>query len=218
MLDDGRDVDDAPRWVFFEKQVRNNCAIAALNNAKQGPRFCQQAMGEIATTLEAATQESQHDEEGNFSAMAVQAALASVDADMVLLTKEDLLDLSEIEDGISHRYWGVLFHSVKRDHWWAAAEVSKQWFMLDSLAPGPQKVLKRIELEVLDRVSDDVSAFGITCQSPFSYQGWSVACLQEFQGWCEESVWDRFILEQVELETEQEIKDQELDSSSDWTV
>jgi len=208
--DDGRTNDIAPRWIFFERQKEKRCAISAINNAKQGPRFCPESFDEFAAELEKSTGEVQHDREGNYSAMVIQHALKSVDAEFYVVSREELQAFLSNEVGIGAKYVALVFHSISRDHWWAAKDVSGKWYMLDSLAPGPQQISKRIEEEALERISSDVTLLGVVCAKPFGYQGWAASSLQEHQGWFEESEWDRRIFDQIERETEQEIKDQEL--------
>jgi len=197
--------------LYYERQMSHYCAVHMINNGMQGPRFNFTSLNEIAMEFEKDDKIMHHDDDGNFSDEVVSAALAAVETTLVTVSKEMLVDLAQKETPLQDVTRAVFFHSQRWNHWWCykCDCNARGWYNLGSTKRGPERICVDVISHLTDLISDDVTICWACADKIFIYQGWSVDCLQENQGWCSLLQWIEFVVKEAarrELEDANDMK------------
>ncbi|XP_001604036.1 josephin-2 [Nasonia vitripennis] len=174
-----------PGSIYHERQVKELCALHALNNLFQERKFSKQELDQICYNLSPDVWINPHKSLlglGNYDINVIMAALQIRGCEAVWFDKRrdpDCLCLDNIEGfilNVPHEYkFGFVLLPVKRRHWIALKKINGAFYNLDSKLDSPQLIGKDSDLltylkEQMENKEKEL--FLVVSQEVESRQGW----------------------------------------------
>lgn len=180
----GKMSDDTELPIYHERQVKELCALHALNNLFQDKNaFCKKDLDDICLRLSPDNFINPHRSLlglGNYDVNVLMAAIQTKNCETVWFDKRKNIKclLPENIQGFilntpSEYKWGLLHFPFKRKHWIAIRKIKNIYYNLDSKLNSPETIgdeeslfsflhreLKNGENELLIVVSQDVEQAG----------------------------------------------------------